>query len=392
MTPLANCTPMAFALIGSARPRDYQSLLKAIGGRISLKEVRHVDTSRSGLVVLTFANAAECGKLQQSGFTWNDMKVAVQPFVPDAVSVRITGCWYELDNNAISSALSPYGKVVSGPTRECIVIGDCKIETDVRLVTCVLSKSLPASLGIGPRKVRVHHRGQVNACFMCQEEGHFARDCPRKQKQPENLLQNSLDQDAGHPRRTQVNSTRSGAQPNRTSSGAQSNRTTSSGPLKPSALPRPTTSYTKPSALPRPVAPMVSPKARAPEGVPSAAEFVETATAAGTGTGTGTPTMSISEALATVVGQTRGKKPCHQRTPEHDHAGQDDEKQAESDTEAPFTPALGKHTFRPRAGDLRHSDPQVQWILEFEEAERQKRTQRLAQRSRSQSRDRQQQA
>ena len=219
-------------------PRDYLSLLEAIGASIRLSEVRHFDTSRSGLVVLTLSSEAECQKLITCGFSWNNVKVSVLPFVPNAVTVRLTGCWFELKDSAIWRALAQYGKVVSEPSHATIAIGDFNVETDTRVVICVLSKPLPTSLEIGRGKLRVHHRGQVQSCFLCGEEGHFARECEKRQKRDDQKSEKTPD-------------TRNGSGQRRPSTSAvpqPTNPTTATASHGQSKLPRPTTSATTSTA------------------------------------------------------------------------------------------------------------------------------------------------
>ena len=73
------------------------------------------------------------------------------------------------------------------------MIGDFNVETDTRVVICVLSKPLPTSLEIGRGKLRVHHRGQVQSCFLCGEEGHFARECEKRQKRDDQKSEKTPD-------------------------------------------------------------------------------------------------------------------------------------------------------------------------------------------------------
>ena len=163
--------------------KDYRGILEAIAEAISLASIRHLDLSRGRLGVVTISFEADCQQLVNTGFTYGQEHVSVSPFDVDAVSVRITGCWFELNDAVLSSALSQFGKVVSGPTRDKIVIGDCTIETDTRSVICVLSKSLPPFLQIGDKKVRVSHRGQEKTCFHCNGIGHIAKNCHNKTNQ-----------------------------------------------------------------------------------------------------------------------------------------------------------------------------------------------------------------
>ena len=81
--------------------------------------------------------------------------------------------------------------------------------------------------------------------------------------------------------------------------------------------------------------------------------------------------------LAAVVSHVRGKKQYHEHTPEQDQS----ERASDGENEGSFTVAKGKHTFKPSKPSSNCDDPHVQWILEFEEAERQKRVKRLARRS-----------
>ena len=159
-------------------PRDYESVLKAIGDSISLKGVRHLDLSRPQLGVVTFNSEAECARLVKTGFTYNDVKLSVRHFDIDAVVVRVTGCWYELDDAVICTAVSQFGKILRGPDRESITLDGCNVETDTRTLTCILSKALPPSFVIGNKRVRVSHRGQPKTCFRCSQEGHIAKECP----------------------------------------------------------------------------------------------------------------------------------------------------------------------------------------------------------------------
>ena len=72
--------------------KDYQGLLEAIGGTISLSSVRHLDLSRGRLGVLTVGYEADWQKLLDKGFHYEGVHVSVGPFDVDAVSVLITGC------------------------------------------------------------------------------------------------------------------------------------------------------------------------------------------------------------------------------------------------------------------------------------------------------------
>ena len=214
-----------------------RGILEAIAEAISLSSIRHLDLSRGRL-------GADCEQFVNTGFTYEQEQVPVSPFDVDAVSVRITGCWFAV----LSSALSQFGEVVSGPTRDKFVIGDCTIETDTRSVICVLSKSLPPFLQIGDKKVRVSHRGQEKTCFHCEGIGHIAKNCHNKTNQ--DGFEHQPRGDTRTETREQDESC-ADSFPSAWSASASSIANSTRTP-KPSGVPRPATSHQKPSGIPRP--------------------------------------------------------------------------------------------------------------------------------------------
>ena len=157
---------------------DRPGLLRAIGGSLSLKDVKHIDFSRGKLAVLTVGSLDACRQLVDRGFQFQGADVKVRPYDSGSVTVRVSGCWYELSDAALSTALSCHCKILYGPDREFVNIDDVLVETDTRVFQCALTKPVPPSLAIGSGKVRVWHKNQGVLCFKCHEEGHIAKNCP----------------------------------------------------------------------------------------------------------------------------------------------------------------------------------------------------------------------
>ena len=158
-------------------PREiYQAVNKEIGTTATIKCIAPLE---NGWFNVTFDNERHCEKTAMQGMFLKKSLIQCERANVQNSAVAYIKAPYEMADNVIVTTLTYYGTVTN--IRRQIHDFDENIETGVR--SCLiknLKRPIPSYLKIGGFTLPVRYRGQQKTCKVCNEPGHFARDCPRR--------------------------------------------------------------------------------------------------------------------------------------------------------------------------------------------------------------------
>ena len=102
------------------------------------------------------------------------------PAYEEVKSVFVDHAPLQMGDNYLFEALAPYGRVIS--VQHLTVRGFPTIKTGTRMVSMSVNTSIPAELKVAGFTLAFRYRGQLPTCYVCQEVGHTAKECPRSRK------------------------------------------------------------------------------------------------------------------------------------------------------------------------------------------------------------------
>ena len=151
------------AVIDSFRdqvPNNFEALFEAFV-LLSPRKVR-----------VTCRNARALEDVSHLGLSFRDSPVTFHP-CRSAKWVNITRLSYGVPNEAIITALSPFGKIhnIKMDTYKGVYVG-------VRNVLIDISTPIPSALKIADHWCNLFYPGQTSTCFACRKVGHSRANCP----------------------------------------------------------------------------------------------------------------------------------------------------------------------------------------------------------------------
>ena len=112
-------------------------------------------------------------EVQNLGFDYHGQHVVFRP-CRTAKWVNVTRLSYGIPNHALTSALSPFGKIlhVKMDIYQGVYVG-------VRNILMEITNPIPSSLQIAGHWCNIFYLGQTPTCFACRQLGHTRANCPR---------------------------------------------------------------------------------------------------------------------------------------------------------------------------------------------------------------------
>lgn len=123
-------------------------------------------------VRVTFKSPRALEDVQHSGLDFRGQPVIVRP-CRTAKWVNVTRLSYGIPDEALKTALGPYGRIFTVKTDTYQ-----GVYTGVRHVLMEITTPIPSSLKIAEHWCNVFYPGQVPTCFSCRRTGHTRANCP----------------------------------------------------------------------------------------------------------------------------------------------------------------------------------------------------------------------
>jgi hypothetical protein len=107
-------------------------------------------------------------------------KVEISPTGLGYREVRIAGLPPEVPDSVISATLTKYGKIRDIHRETWKKQYRYKVSNWIRLVNITLKRHVPSQVLMAGTRTLITYSGQVNTCFTCNEQGHYAKMCPHR--------------------------------------------------------------------------------------------------------------------------------------------------------------------------------------------------------------------
>ena len=127
----------------------------------------------------------------QSGIAIESSSLTIFEADPVCVEVSIEHLYFEVTDEVLRDALSPFGAILYVRLQKYAGSG---VLTGTRILTMSLASDFPVNLRVLRYPCRVFYRGQPRPCPICRDDGHRASSCPLRDKcrrclQPGNFAQ-----------------------------------------------------------------------------------------------------------------------------------------------------------------------------------------------------------
>ena len=195
-TPGNNQTPLAFSaadfqrwnqttsvvhlpakLVGKDKiPTVRGDLIKSIGE----KKVAAVQALSATKFRIQFTSSSYRHERDVNGIHFRGVTLTPHPAYEEVKSVFVDRAPLQMPDQYLFELLAPYGRVLS--VEHLKVRGFSNVKSGTRRVSMVINHSIPAIIKIGGFQLAFRYRGQPPYCFVCQEVGHTAGDCPKSRK------------------------------------------------------------------------------------------------------------------------------------------------------------------------------------------------------------------
>ena len=115
----------------------------------------------------------------QAGITIGAYSLTLFEADPVSVEVSIEHLPFEVTEDVLRDALSPFGSILDVCLQKFTISG---VLTGTRILTMSLTSDIPVNLRVLRYPCRVFYRGQPRPCPICRDDGHRASSCPLRDK------------------------------------------------------------------------------------------------------------------------------------------------------------------------------------------------------------------
>ncbi|CAB4031582.1 zinc finger CCHC domain-containing 3-like [Paramuricea clavata] len=164
-------------LVGKGKiPQLRADFVKAIGA----DRVLAVQILPNHKVRVQFKSPSIRVRYEINGLSFRGVTLTPFPAYEEVKSVFVDRAPLQMADNYLYEALAPYGRVIS--VQHLTVRGFPTIKTGTRMVSMSVHTSIPAELKVAGFTLAFRYRGQLPTCYVCQEVGHTAKECPKSRK------------------------------------------------------------------------------------------------------------------------------------------------------------------------------------------------------------------
>lgn len=161
-------------LVGKATiPQLRGELVKAIGE----KKVAAVQALSPTKFRVEFRSSSHRHITDTNGITFRGVTLTPHPAYEEVKSVFVDRAPLQMPDQYLYDILAPYGRVLR--VEHLKVKGFPNVRSGTRRVSMVINTHIPATIKISNVPISFRYRGQPPFCFVCQEVGHTAKECPR---------------------------------------------------------------------------------------------------------------------------------------------------------------------------------------------------------------------
>jgi hypothetical protein len=164
-------------LVGKGKiPQLRADFVKAIGA----EKVLAVQILPNHKVRVQFKSPSFRVRYEINGLSFRGVTLTPFSAYEEVKSVFVDRAPLQMVDNYLYEALAPYGRVIS--VQHLTVRGFPTIKTGTRMVSMSVNTSIPAELKVAGFTLAFRYRGQLPTCYVCQEVGHTAKECPKSRK------------------------------------------------------------------------------------------------------------------------------------------------------------------------------------------------------------------
>jgi hypothetical protein len=164
-------------LVGKGEiPQLRADFVKAIGA----EKVSAVQILPNHTVRVQFKSPSIRVRYEINGLSFRGVTLTPFPAYEEVKSVFVDRAPLQMVDNYLYEALAPYGRVIS--VQHLTVRGFSNIKTGTRMVSMSVNIPIPAELKVAGFTLTFRYRGQLPTCYVCQEVGHTAKECPKSKK------------------------------------------------------------------------------------------------------------------------------------------------------------------------------------------------------------------
>lgn len=146
---------------------------------LKVDDVACIQFVPKGFVRITFQSFDARQAALQSGITIESACLTLFEADPVSVEVSVEHLPFEVPNDDLCAALSPFGAVHDVCLQK---FAGSVIPTGTRIVKMSLSSDIPVDLRVLRYPCRILYRGQPRPCPICHSDGHRALSCPLRDK------------------------------------------------------------------------------------------------------------------------------------------------------------------------------------------------------------------
>ena len=182
-------------LVGKSKvPQLRAELVKTIGE----KKVSAVQALPDFKFRVCFSSPSVRCAYDINGLNFRGLTITPFPAYEEVKAVFVDRSPLQMPDQFLFDALAPYGRVIS--VKHLTIRGFATVKSGTRMVSMIVSKAIPAEIRVAGFSLSFRYRGQPPTCFVCQEVGHTAKDCPKSRKRqgrhPSKAKDNSLTEPA----------------------------------------------------------------------------------------------------------------------------------------------------------------------------------------------------
>ena len=115
-----------------------------------------------------------------NGITFRGVTITPHPAYEEVKSVFVDRAPFQMPDQMIIDALTPYGRVLLVKT--LTIQGFAAVKSGTRLVSMVIATAIPAEIRVAGFQLAFKYRGQDPTCFACRTVGHTVGNCPKSRK------------------------------------------------------------------------------------------------------------------------------------------------------------------------------------------------------------------